>query len=69
MAKKDVKVTRESPTGRNERFETKPGREISRTEFVKEIKQGKHPGYHVANIHGKPTPRSNPDGSEGNNLD
>ncbi|MBK8826552.1 MAG: hypothetical protein IPO26_07495 [Saprospiraceae bacterium] len=41
MAK--VKVTKESPTGRNEKFE------ISRADFVKQIENGGHPGYHKNN--------------------
>ena len=66
--KKDVRVGDESESGRNLTFNV-PGRgEISRQEFVRLINDGKYPGYHVADINGLPTPRSNPDKSEGNNL-
>jgi hypothetical protein len=66
MSKK-VTVTRESETGRNERFQI-GSREVSRAQFVREIKDGEHPDYHVRNINGIDTPVSNPDGKERNNL-
>lgn len=69
MARKRITVIDESPSGRNRRFKLPSGQERSRAELVKEIEKGKHPGYHVAKIHGMKTPRSNPDGSEENNLD
>ena len=65
---KNVKVTRESPTGLNTHF-LKPGiGEITRAEFVKRIDQGKEPDYHVRTIGKRRIPVSNPDHSEGNNL-
>ena len=68
--KRTVRVTRESKTGRNQRFvDTKTKRNMSRTEFNKAIKNGTYPGYHVRNINGVATPVSNPDKSKGNNLD
>ncbi len=60
MAK--VKVTQESKTGRNQKFE------ISREDFVKQIKKGLHTDYHVRKINGVDTPCSNPDKSKKNNL-
>lgn len=65
--KKSVTVTRESDTGRNERFHD-GNRDMSRSEFVRRIRQGEYPGYHVREIDGVPTPVSNPDDKEGNNL-
>lgn len=68
MAKR-VTVTRESDPGRNERFrDNATGREMSRSEFVREIQRGKYEGYHVRDVNGVPTPASNPDSAEGNNL-
>jgi len=64
---KNVKVVQETPSGRNTKFQDGP-RVISRPEFVKEIKQGEHPDYHVRRVNGVPTPVSNPDGKKGNNL-
>lgn len=68
MGKKNVRVTQESETGRNTRFKD-GNREISRPQFVKEIKEEKHPGYHIRKVNGVETPCSNPDKSESNNLD
>ena len=66
---KNVRVTRESGTGLNQEFHD-PGRHktMNRHEFVRAIGNGRYPGYHVAQIHGKNIPRSNPDRSTGNNL-
>jgi len=66
---KTVKVTQESDSGRNERFhDDRTGRDMSRTEFVRQIQQGHYPDYHIRRIKGVPTPASNPDKSENNNL-
>ncbi len=64
---KNIRVTKESGTGRNLRFQD-GRREISREQFVREIRQGEHPDYHVRNTHGVPTPASNPDKRKSNNL-
>jgi hypothetical protein len=70
MAKPRITVTDESDSGRNERFrDNQTGREMSRGEFVREIEKGKYPDYHIRDINGVPTPASNPDKSEQNNLD
>lgn len=64
-----VKVTRESDSGRNERFkDTQTGRYMSREKFVSSINRGNYSDYHVRVINGVPTPCSNPDKSTGNNL-
>lgn len=66
---KRISVTKENDSGRNERFrDNKTNKEMSRTEFVSEIKKGNYENYHVRNIRGKDTPVSNPDNSENNNL-
>ena len=66
---KRISVTRETNTGRHERFrDNKTSKEMSRTELVSEIKKGNYDNYHVRNIGGKDTPVSNPDKSENNNL-
>lgn len=67
---KSVRVTVEDDSGRNQRFhDDKSGKNMSRPEFVKQIEEGKFPDYHVRKINGLNTPVSNPDRSEGNNLD
>ena len=64
-----VSVNRESETGRNETFhDYQTGRNMNREQFVKSIEKGNYPDYHVRVINGIPTPCSNPDGSENNNL-
>ena len=67
---KPMKVTKESPTGRNLQFQNKStGRNMSRSEFVKAIEKGQYQGYHIRKINKIKTPVSNPDTSTGNNLD
>lgn len=66
---KSVKVTSESDSGRNQKFhDKKSGENMTRAQFVKEIKQGNFKDYHIRKINGIDTPASNPDGKEGNNL-
>ena len=68
MARK-VEVTRESESGRNERFkDVDNGRYMDSKAFVKAIENGTYPDYHVRNINGIDTPVSNPDKSSMNNL-
>ena len=67
---KSVIVTVESDSGRNQQFhDNKTGKNMSRTEFVKQIEQGKFDDYHIRKVNGLKTPVSNPDRREGNNLD
>jgi hypothetical protein len=67
---KSVKVTVEDDSGRNQKFhDDKSGKNMTRSQFVKQIEAGKFPDYHVRKINGLNTPVSNPDRSEGNNLD
>ncbi|MEK7538498.1 MAG: hypothetical protein AAB552_01515 [Patescibacteria group bacterium] len=67
---KSVVVTVESDSGRNQKFhDNKSGKDMTRSQFVEEIKKGSFPDYHVRKVNGLPTPVSNPDGKAGNNLD
>ena len=66
---KNIKTTRESPTGRNTHFAVPKQGEVTRSNLVRQIERGRHPGYHVRHINGVATPVSNPDRSERNNLD
>lgn len=66
---KRISVTRESNTGRNEIFHDNfSGKNMTRTQFVSQIKQGNYKNYHVRNINSVPTPVSNPDKTTNNNL-
>lgn len=65
-----IKVTKESDSGRNERFsDTRTGNEMTRAQFVKKIEAGQYPNYHVRKLNGLKTPVSNPDETINNNLD
>lgn len=66
---KTVRVTSESGSGRNQRFhDTKTGQNMTRAQFVGEIKKGNYTDYHVRNVNGIATPVSNPDNKGNNNL-
>ena len=65
---KPIKVTSESSTGLNQKFQLPSGEEIPRGKLANQINQGLHPGYHVRKINGKNIPCSNPDTSKKNNL-
>lgn len=69
MGRQRVSVTRESNTGRNERFhDNYKGTDMTRSQFVREINNGNYENYHIRNINGIPTPVSNPDSTRNNNL-
>lgn len=66
---KTVKVIKESKTGLNQKFvDTKNNTEMTRGEFVKEIKSGNYDDYYVKKMNNKNIPVSKPDKSKGNNL-
>jgi len=66
---KNIKVIKESNTGRNTKFyDPSKRKEMNKTEFVKEIKKGNYPNYHIRKINKINTPASNPDKSKNNNL-
>lgn len=70
MGRRRVSVTKESQSGRNQKFhDNYTNQEMSRAEFVKEIQKGNYENYHVRTINGVKTPVSNPDLSTNNNLD
>ena len=63
-------VTDESSTGMNQKFQdTLTGEIITRTEVARRIDSGQYDDYHhYRNEEGKLIIRSNPDGTEDNNL-
>ncbi|HCS27403.1 MAG TPA: hypothetical protein DIW43_08105 [Spongiibacteraceae bacterium] len=70
MARKRVSVTTESKSGRNQKFhDNYTNEDMTRAQFVKQIRSGSYSQYHVRNINGVETPVSNPDSSKNNNLD
>ncbi|WP_172188852.1 hypothetical protein [Lentilactobacillus kribbianus] len=67
---KRIKTTSESASGRNEQFHDNfTGKDMSRSQFVKEIKNGNYDNYSVKKINGLDTPVSKPDKTKNNNLD
>jgi len=67
---KSVRTTQETGTGRNVMFvDTKNNATMTRAQFVREIKTGNYPDYHVRTINDVKTPVSNPDKKTSNNLD
>ena len=69
MKNRRVKVIKENDSGRNERFkDCTNGNEMTRNQFVKEIKKGNYEEYYVRKINALDTPVSKPDGKENNNL-
>lgn len=69
MANPRIVVTKESSTGRNERFyDNRLGIDMTRTQFVAAIERGNYPNFHVREINNVKTPVGNPDQSIRNNL-
>lgn len=69
MARKRITATNETATGRNTHFhDNYTGKNMTRKQFVNEIKKGNYSDYHTRKIHGIETPVSNPDKSTNNNL-
>ena len=69
MGRQRVSVTMESNTGRNQRFhDNYSGQNMTRNQFVREIKNGNYDNYHTRDINGVETPVSNPDSTRNNNL-
>ncbi|MCR8547190.1 DUF3892 domain-containing protein [Salipiger sp. P9] len=69
MAKKRITVTRESESGLNTHFNVPGQGEITRGRLADQIERGQHPDYHVQKLpDGRRIPRSNPNGSENDNL-
>lgn len=67
---KRITVISESDTGRNGKFrDNRTGTIMSRAEFARQIENERYQNFHVRTINGVKTPVSNPDNSEGNNLD
>ena len=58
----------DGPSGRNESYKIGSRKNVSRTQVVKEVKQGKHPGAHVVKINKREYVRDNPDSSKADNV-
>ena len=54
--------------GRNDTYKIGRRKEVPRTQAVREVNQGKHPGAHVVNVNGRNYVRDNPDSSKRDNV-
>lgn len=62
-----IRGNRDGPGGRNESYRV-GSRTVSRTQLVKEVDAGKHPGAHTVKVDGRKYVRDNPDGSTKDNV-
>jgi len=58
----------DGPGGRNESYQIGNRKNVPRTQAVKEVEQGLHPGAHTVKINGKKYVRDNPDSSKSDNV-
>ncbi|MEC9365395.1 MAG: DUF3892 domain-containing protein [Pseudomonadota bacterium] len=58
----------DGPGGRNESYRIGSRKEVSRTQAVREVKEGLHPGAHVVKINRREYVRDNPDSSKRDNV-
>lgn len=58
----------DGPGGRNETYKIGSRSNVKRTEAVKEVKHGKHPGAHVVKVNNREYVRDNPDNSKKDNV-
>jgi len=63
-----IKGNKDGPGGRNESYKIGKRQNVKRTDAVKEVKQGKHPGAHVVKINRREYVRDNPDASKTDNV-
>ena len=69
MSRKRIKVIQENTSGRNQKFhDNYTGQNMSRSQLVQKIKNGKYDNYHIRRINNVDTPVSNPDSTKNNNL-
>ena len=66
---KNIKVTRESPSGLNTHFKVPGQGEITRGRLADQVERGQHPDYHVRRVNNQRIIASNPARSTDNNLD
>jgi len=63
-----IKGRNDGPGGRNEHYDIGSRKNVPRSQVVKEIEQGKHPGAHTVKINGRKYARDNPDSSTKDNV-
>lgn len=63
-----MSIKKTSKPGTPAKYNVNGKNDVPRQTVVKQINEGKHPGYNTPKIGGKEYPRSNPDGSTNNNV-
>jgi hypothetical protein len=63
-----IRGNNDGPGGRNETYRIGSRVAVPRTQAVREVKQGQHPGAHVVKINGREYVRDNPDQSTRDNV-
>ncbi len=63
-----IRGNNDGPGGRNETYKIGPRKNVPRTQVVKEVEEGKHPGAHVVKINNRKYVRDNPDSSKRDNV-
>ncbi|MEX0707246.1 MAG: DUF3892 domain-containing protein [Woeseia sp.] len=63
-----IRGNRDGPGRRNESYKIGSRQQVSRTQAVREVEQGKHPGAHTVKIKGRKYVRDNPDKSKIDNV-
>lgn len=58
----------DGPNGRNESYQIGSRKHVPRTQAVREVDQGLHPGNHTVTINGRKYVRDNPDESKRDNV-
>lgn len=54
-----IKGNNDGPGGRNETYDIGSRKNVSRTQVVREIKKGEHPGAHVVKVNGREYAKDN----------
>lgn len=63
-----IRGNRDGPGGRNETYRIGPRKSVSRSQAVREVEAGQHPGTHVVKINNRKYLRDDPDGSARDNI-
>lgn len=63
-----IRGNNDGPGGRNDSYRVGNRSDVSRHDAVREVEQGKHPGYHTIQVNGRKYVRDNPDASKSDNV-
>lgn len=63
-----IRGNNDGPGGRNDTYRIGSRTAVPRTQAVREVDAGKHPGNHTVEVNGRKYVRDNPDGSKKDNV-